>query len=332
MENLSLFERYLTKSSTYGHRSLPSSRISFATGTRFNNKFERRLSDMIKKSTYNIKPIRYEKDSLTRYRAPAATIPVGPYQSVTKRDYSYPSEDLLRSMNPQPKWIYRSKSDLGSGRILDQDYQFFNSDQASTASGNENSEKRNESQMSKSNRDIDTAKESESRASPLKDIEESGVPVASKEFSHTENEDTYYAFFKPLVGDSRDRYIENACMKRAVEGVIIPLKSESKYMDHDKKPFVPRQIRFTDSFNKVFEPRKEAFTKLPTKLPALYRNNTTIETSGGRTDPLKGSELSQGVPTTRMALYQKAQVTQSLDRDMIRTYEKQAKLREMIQK
>jgi hypothetical protein len=60
--------------------------------------------------------------------------------------------------------------------------------------------------------------------------------------------------------------------------------------------------------------------------------HTTIETSGGRTDPLKGSELSQGVPTTRMALYQKAQVTQSLDRDMIRTYEKQAKLREMIQK
>lgn len=331
MENLSLYERYLTKSSTYGHRSLPSSRISFATGTRFNNKFERRLSDMIKKSTYNIKPIRYEKDSLTRYRAPAATIPVGPYQSVTKRDYSYPSEDLLRSMNPQPKWIYRSKSDLGSCRILDHDYQFFNNDQTTAVSGSKNSEKGNESQTSKSNRDIDTASERESRASPLKDIEESGVSGESKEFSHTENEDTYYAFFKPLVGDSRDRYIANAYMKRAVEGVIIPLKSESKYMDHDKKPFVPRQTRFTDTFNKVFEPRQETFPKMPTKLPALYRNNTTIETSGGRADPQKNPELSQGVPT-RMALYQKSQTTQSLDRDMIRTYEKQAKLREMIQK
>lgn len=331
MENLSLYERYLTKSSTYGHRSLPSSRISFATGTRFNNKFERRLSDMIKKSTYNIKPIRYEKDSLTRYRAPAATIPVGPYQSVTKRDYSYPSEDLLRSMNPQPKWIYRSKSDLGSCRILDHDYQFFNNDQTTAVSGSKNSEKGNESQTSKSNRDIDTANERESRASPLKDIEESGVSGENKEFSHTENEDTYYAFFKPLVGDSRDRYIENAYMKRAVEGVIIPLKSESKYMDHDKKPFVPRQIRFTDTFNKVFEPRQETFPKMPTKLPALYRNKTTIETSGGRADPQKNPELSQGVPT-RMALYQKSQTTQSLDRDMIRTYEKQAKLREMIQK
>ncbi|CAG2188739.1 unnamed protein product [Mytilus edulis] len=275
MDNMSFYEQYPTKSSNHLVRSLPSSRISFAAGTRFTNRYDRRMSDFIKKSTYNIKPVKKERDSLLRYRAPAATIPVGPYQSVTKLDYTYPSDDLLKAMNPQPKWIYRSKSDAGIGRLVDTDYQYFNSRRGSTMTG-EISEQRCESEAS---------------------------------------------------GDCRDRYIENAYIKRAVEGNIIPFQIESTNINQEKRHFVPRQIRFTDTLNKGAVARPNSIAKMPSKLPGLIKYNTSDNFLVGKTN-----HVQQPQTTARVTLYHKPPAAITLDNDMMRTYDKQAKLREMIQK
>lgn len=327
MDNMSFYDQYPTKSSNYVVRPLPSSRISFAAGTRFTNRFDSRMSDFIKKSTYNIKPVKKERDSLLRYRAPAATIPVGPYQSVTKLDYTYPSDDLLKAMNPQPKWIYRSKSDAGIGRLVDNDYQYFNSRRGSTMTG-QISEQRCESEAS-SRKTASSRKEDDQSVS--KDnivlLDCSGVPNESKQFPNPEKDDNYYAFHKPLVGDCRDRYIENAYIKRAVEGTIIPFQIESRNIDQEKRHFVPRQIRFTDTLNKVAVARPNSIAKMPSKLPGLIKYNTSDNLLVGKTNPVQ-----QPQTTARVTLYHKPPAAISLDNDMMRTYDKQAKLREMLQK
>lgn len=323
---MSFYEQYPTKSSNHLVRSLPSSRISFAAGTRFTNRYDRRMSDFIKKSTYNIKPVKKERDSLLRYRAPAATIPVGPYQSVTKLDYTYPSDDLLKAMNPQPKWIYRSKSDAGIGRLVDTDYQYFNSRRGSTMTG-EISEQRCESEASGRKT---ASSRTEDNQSVSKDnivlLDYSGVSKESKQFPN-DKEDNYYAFYKPLVGDCRDRYIENAYIKRAVEGNIIPFQIESTNINQEKRHFVPRQIRFTDTLNKGAVARPNSIAKMPSKLPGLIKYNTSDNFLVGKTN-----HVQQPQTTARVTLYHKPPVAITLDNDMMRTYDKQAKLREMIQK
>lgn len=326
MDNMSFYEQYPTKSSNHLVRPLPSSRISFAAGTRFTNRYDRRMSDFIKKSTYNIKPVKKERDSLLRFRAPAATIPVGPYQSVTKLDYTYPSDDLLKAMNPQPKWIYRSKSDAGVGRLVDTDYQYFNSRRGSTMTG-EISEQRCESEAS--GRKTASSRTEDNQSVSKENIvlfDYSGVSKESKQFPN-DKEDNYYAFYKPLVGDCRDRYIENAYIKRAVEGNIIPFQIESTNINQEKRHFVPRQIRFTDTLNKGAVARPNSIAKMPSKLPGLIKYNTSDNFLVGKTN-----HVQQPQTTARVTLYHKPPAAITLDNDMMRTYDKQAKLREMIQK
>lgn len=321
-----MLEQYPTKSSSAVPFVQPP-KINFAVGTRFTSR-NKRHSDLMRRSTFNIKPMR--RNSLTRYRAPAATTASfsgGEYQSVTKRDFTYPNASLLRVMNPNPKWIYRSNSDLGLARHFSgNDYQYFNSERGRSSTRNTSVNDYNLSDIV-----LDTEEEEDERSDLIKGSsvtagspDPNGVPENSREFLNDESNDNTYAFYKPLVGDSRDRYIHNAQFKRAVE-TTSPLEKEADGVENAKRNYIPRPVRFTDTFNKAFVPRptSNANVRIATRLPVIKRYKTTLDPSRLNNELYKAD---------RTAVYQKQATFQALDKDMMRTYDKQAKLKELLQK
>lgn len=318
-----MLDHYPIKSSSAMSYSVKN---SMETGTRFTNTGRnKRYSDMMRRSTYTIKPVK--RDSLTRYRAPSATLATfssGEYKSVTKRDYTYPSASLLRAMNPNPKWIYRSNSDLGLPRHFSGNgYQYFNSEsRSSTRTGSVQD-------VCVSDGILDNKIDDEGGKGSFVTVDAVsggspdpiGVPEISNQFLNAEGDDNTYDYYKPLVGDPRERYIYNAQFKRAVEGPSL-MEKGTEGSEVVKKSYILRPVRFTDTFNKAYVPRPVSNTGITMRLPVIKRYNTVLD----------ASRVNDVNRTDRTAVYQKPPTFQSLDKDMMRTYDKQAKLKELLQK
>lgn len=230
------------------------SRISFAPGTNFDGNLRHNLADIAATSTYTLKPMNEKKASIRRYTKfspPAATTLSMPYVTTNGLDYRDPTIYIRQPRNHVPKWFFRSKSDLlvddreieellrqgsKSPAYIGRSHIRPKSDVLSNATRGHEQFLR---QMMGSRRN--SARHYSGR---------SMVPAHRVEV-HTLGEDSYVndPKYKPLVGHTNDRVIQNASIKPKQRPLKAAIKTENGQPPKHHKHNYNRTVRFTDSIN-----------------------------------------------------------------------------------